>query len=411
MLLNRFRFFVVSIAILFMGSVCFAQSAASPQPNLGAAALKAPALSKKIVFIGGKKSHGPGEHDFPNGIPLFVAWLKAAPAFADTDVLAYTGGWPEDLAELDGAATIVCYFDGVQEKPEPLMNADRIVYLQKLMDKGTGLICLHQASTVPQNNKTIPMASWLGAVRNGMYDRTHETLTLRPVTQSHPISFGVETFTIHDEFYPTLTFTADRDAITPILSAVVGNDGKDDGKRAEHVLAWAYERPGGGRGFGFTGGHYMEIFEEPNVRQMLVNAIAWTAGIDVPKTGIKIYEPIVGKSIIIRNDKNKVVAMPWGELRWFTSAEMGNSRTMTTGVAILKSGQSNPRHLHPNCDEILHVIRGKIKHTMNEETVELNTGDTVSIPRGVLHNAENIGDEDAILGISFDSAYRKAVGY
>jgi len=37
--------------------------------------------------------------------------------------------------------------------------------------------------------------------------------------------------------------------------------------------------------------------------------------------------------------------------------------------------------------------------------------DTVSIPQGVLQSATTIGSEDAVLGISFSSAYREAVGY
>ncbi len=57
------------------------------------------------------------------------------------------------------------------------------------------------------------------------------------------------------------------------------------------------------------------------------------------------------------------------------------------------------------------MVSGKIIHTMNEVSIEMNAGDTVSIPQGVLHNATNIGAEDAVLGISFSSAYRAAVGY
>lgn len=181
--------------------------APTPAPNLGAAAIKSPPLAKKIVLIGGKKSHGPGEHDFPNGIPLLASFLKAAPAFANADVLTYTGGWPADLSVLDGASTIVCYFDGVQEKPEPFNNPERNAYLQKLMDAGTGLVTLHQASTVPANNDTIPLNNWLGARRNGMWDRTTEKVTLKPFTPEHPISAGVGEFTYEDEFYPTLVFT------------------------------------------------------------------------------------------------------------------------------------------------------------------------------------------------------------
>ncbi len=48
------------------------------------------------------------------------------------------------------------------------------------------------------------------------------------------------------------------------------------------VVAWAYERPGGGRGFGYTGGHYHANWDEPNARRLVLNAIEWTAGAAQP---------------------------------------------------------------------------------------------------------------------------------
>lgn len=47
---------------------------------------------------------------------------------------------------------------------------------------------------------------------------------------------------------------------------------------------------------------------------------------------------------------------------------------------------------------------------MNDVTVDLGPGDTVSIPQGVWHNATNIGDVDAELAISFSRAWREVVG-
>ena len=41
------------------------------------------------------------------------------------------------------------------------------------------------------------------------------------------------------------------------------------------VVAWAYERPGGGRGFGYTGGHFHANWENDNARQLVLNAITW----------------------------------------------------------------------------------------------------------------------------------------
>ena len=51
--------------------------------------------------------------------------------------------------------------------------------------------------------------------------------------------------------------------------------------RSQHV-AWAYERSEGGRGFGFTGGHNHVSWQDDNYRKIMLNAILWTAGMEVP---------------------------------------------------------------------------------------------------------------------------------
>ncbi|MBA3698626.1 MAG: cupin domain-containing protein [Planctomycetes bacterium] len=407
-----------AIAVLAAGgllSICARAITADPPATtppapatstLGATTITAPRPATRIVLIGGKKSHDAGEHDYPNGIPLIAALLKASPAFAGAEVRAQTGGWPSDPAVFDGASTVVLYFDGVQEKPEPLIAAERIARLEKLMAAGTGIVCLHQASTVPKDNTTIPLVSWLGAKRNGMVDRTTETVTLKPATTTHPITFGVGEFTYKDEFYPTLMFNDDASRITPILRAALPKEKPED-----RVLAWSFERANGGRGFGFTGCHYITSFDEPSLRTMVLNAIAWTAKLPVPAEGIQPQGTVVPKSVVTRAADRVNAKQAWGELFWHTSAAMKNSAVMTTGTVIIKPGQGNPRHYHPNCDEILSVVSGRIEHTMNEVTVVLEAGDTVSIPRGALHNAKNIGEVDAVLTIAFDSAYREVIGY
>jgi type 1 glutamine amidotransferase len=237
--------------------------------------------SKRIVLIGGVKSHGPAQHDFPNGIPLIASFLKAAAPFHGAKIDTFPDGFPHDLSLLDGASTLVFYFDGVQTPPAPLLEPARIAEINKLMDAGTGLVCLHQASTVPEGDTTIPMIEWLGAKRNGMFDRATEPVTFKPSTPSFPVCRGMTTFTYEDEFYPTLIFTKDRRRITPILRANIPKE-----KPVDHILAWAYERPNGGRSFGFTGLHYLKGFDQPQIRKMVLNAICWTADITVPPEGV-----------------------------------------------------------------------------------------------------------------------------
>jgi hypothetical protein len=51
-------------------------------------------------------------------------------------------------------------------------------------------------------------------------------------------------------------------------------------------MAWAFERPQGGRSFGFTGGHFHWNWGRPEVRKLVANAILWTAGVDPPGDGV-----------------------------------------------------------------------------------------------------------------------------
>ena len=247
--------------------------------------------SKRIVLIGGMKSHGRAQHDFPNGIPLLQSLLKRAEPFSGIQIDAFPSGFPQDLSLLDGASTLVFYFDGVQTPPAPLLDSARIRALQKLMDAGAGLVCLHQASTVPQGDTTIPLIEWLGAKRNGMFDRITETANLKSATPSFPVCRGMAPFTYEDEFYPTLIFTKDMKRVTPVLTPKLHVEYRDgeavhSDETNTYTVAWAYDRPGGGRSFGFTGCHYMAAFDQPQVRKMILNAICWTTGLTVPAEGI-----------------------------------------------------------------------------------------------------------------------------
>ena len=81
------------------------------------------------------------------------------------------------------------------------------------------------------------------------------------------------------------------------------------------------------------------------------------------------------------------------------------------GRCVLKPGQGNPRHYHPNCSETLVVMKGRIKHTSGkDEETEMAEGDTVTVPANAWHCAKNIGPEEAVLFIAFSSAERQTVG-
>ena len=103
----------------------------------------------------------------------------------------------------------------------------------------------------------------------------------------------------------------------------------------------------------------------------------------------------------------ELLDQPWGKLTWLASRKIGNSSTMTFGRVIIPADQTNPRHRHPNCDEILHLLSGRLDHSLGEEHFILEPGDTISIPAGMWHNAHALDGVDAEMVICFSSADRE----
>jgi type 1 glutamine amidotransferase len=96
----------------------------------------------------------------------------------------------------------------------------------------------------------------------------------------HPISRGWKSFTGKDEYYYKIRFNENDKRVTPILVAMLPKNAPN-----REVIAWATERKDGGRGFGFTGGHFHKNWAWDDERRMMVNAILWTAKKKVPKNG------------------------------------------------------------------------------------------------------------------------------
>lgn len=266
-MLRRLRTAAATILTAFM--LLLPAAAAGHQP------------ARSIVLIGGDTPHNPGVHDAKNGVRRIAGFLGAAPAIAGKfAVRAYPDGWPSDPAAFDGAATILWYFDGLEH--HPLRNPARRAQFAKLMKRGIGLVTLHQASTLLPGDREIDLAGWLGGVRYGMVDRTVETVALTPAP--HPVARGVRPFAYRDEFYPTLRY-APR-GVTPVLTGMLHLEAAPQLPPTRRTIAWAFDRPGGGRSVGITGVHYLKALDQPELRQLLVNALAWTAGETVPRGGV-----------------------------------------------------------------------------------------------------------------------------
>ena len=243
-----------------------------------------PAKIPRVLFLAGKKSHGPGEHEYEESLLLLQGLIDNSVAFIDSHI--FRQGWPFDEEDLEDADTIVLFSDGADhgELNHPLLvGTRRLKVLGELMDKGVGLVALHYSLFLPREKGGDQFLKWVGGhfdyesgdAPNKWFSRI-ETREFKvfPGAERHPVSRGVEPFSIKEEFYFNIRFPKEKKNITPIATL---DPEKSDWSR---VVGWAIERPDGGRGFGYTGGHFHKSFEHPQVQQMLINAILWTARAD-----------------------------------------------------------------------------------------------------------------------------------
>ena len=255
------------------------------------------AADKKIIFIAGKPSHRSGEHEHRAGCLLLKSCLDSFPGVTS---VVYSNGWPTDAKAFDDAATIVVYSDG--GGGHPLLQEERLKSIGALMDKGVGLVCIHYAIEPTLEKGQKEFLDWLGGAFeinwsvNPHWDAEFKSLP------THPITRGVKPFTIRDEWYFNMRFRNGMKGVTPILTAIPTanttnrNDGPHENNpavrqkvargEAQHV-AWSTERADGGRGFGFSGAHFNRNWADENFRKLMLNAILWTAKVEVPADGVK----------------------------------------------------------------------------------------------------------------------------
>jgi len=100
----------------------------------------------------------------------------------------------------------------------------------------------------------------------------------------------------------------------------------------------------------------------------------------------------------------------WGTIQWLINANNSPSKNLTFGVVKINPGCKNKPHIHPNCDEIVYVVSGKIEHTLDKKRVRMSAGDAILVPKGSAHHAINIGNEGVTLIVVYSTGSRQIKG-
>jgi len=103
----------------------------------------------------------------------------------------------------------------------------------------------------------------------------------------------------------------------------------------------------------------------------------------------------------------RVLPYGWGTLSFLAEAAEGVSAHVSLARVTIKSGTRNMRHRHPNCDELLHLLHGTLRHSAGDVWVDMRPGDTIRISRGVAHQAEVTSTDDAVMLVVYSAGDRQ----
>ena len=263
---------ILSVAPLLAQQTAPAPPAAGPQPGTPpAAAAPAPQGPPLRVFIhAGLKTHGEGQHDYPQ---FLADWSK----------LLYNRG-----AMVDGGL----HFPSARE----LANVDvMIIYkgdagylsiedratLDNFLRRGGGVVSFHDALCGPEPEHFAGVVG--GAKKHGEVNYTLEAdVPYTIVDKAHPIMQGMSDFTIKDEAFFNMTWSRTPE-INVLATATMAATPSAKGHHGEVVpQIWTYERalmPGPEsqpfRAFVWMQGHNYVNFQQPQVQAMLLRGIAW----------------------------------------------------------------------------------------------------------------------------------------
>ncbi|MBX9585441.1 MAG: ThuA domain-containing protein, partial [Gemmataceae bacterium] len=247
----------------------------------------------RVVVVAGPSDHPPGTHEVAAGGRLLAHCLTAVGLTAEV-----VTAWPDDGAKAFADVAAVAFI-GDLFPPEVLPNrAAALRDLATMAGRGCGVVCLHYATGLEAKHVGAdgghPLLGWIGGyfatrcTHHKSVARVFREARVEPAAGPHPVLRGWKAFTVHDEPYINNYFGPDGPAetVTPLATAVLPPE-----KPARETVAWAVERADGGRGAGVVMPHFYRNWRDDDLRTLILNAVVWAAGREVPAGGVRVRLP------------------------------------------------------------------------------------------------------------------------
>ena len=233
----------------------------------------------RLLLLGQKPDGHPRlTHEYSAAMRLLSGMLSP---YKDIQTIQVSADepWKEGPELLDGADAAVVF---VSEGAKWLGNDKaRLKAFQQLAKRQGGLVCLHWGMGTRDAEYIEHFVDLFGGCHGGP-DRKYKvvTVTTEFPNPQHPIMSAVKPLRLKEEFYYTLKTPKNVDNIVPLVRVPI------DG--ATHTVGWAWERPDGGRSFGFSGLHFHQNWKHDAYRRMVTQAVLWSLKREIPKHGVDV---------------------------------------------------------------------------------------------------------------------------
>lgn len=231
---------------------------------------------KHLLIVGqGPDGHPATTHEFMAGAKVTAELLKPW-GNIETTVVDASEPWTEGPKLIDAADGVVMFV--TQGAQWMQMTEERHAALKRLAARQGAIVGIHWSVGAKEAKYIQGQLDLLGATRGGD-NRKYQKLAveLKRVAPQHPVLAGIGDFSAYDEFYYALD---QAPGITPLLTEKI--DGRDE------MSAWAWERPDGGRSFGFVALHYHSNWQLPEYRRLVAQGILWSLKLPIPQGGANV---------------------------------------------------------------------------------------------------------------------------
>ena len=249
--------------------------------------------TKNILFIAGNTKHRHGFHEFKAGSMLLADALNKSKLGINAKVHWY--GWPEDESIFKDVDAVIIYADKGGELEE------KHDFLDKKIKEGMGIMFMHYGVHPTKEAGEKYFKKWIGGYFDDEFSTNPSWIADITPKKGHAVARGVELpLKVYDELYFNMNMKENCADCYPLATAIptaenmirygsnkFWSQSAADQLGKEQALIWCHDAKNAGRGAGFVGGHYHNNWAVDNYRKLVLNTIAWVAGVDIPSEGIK----------------------------------------------------------------------------------------------------------------------------